>query len=137
MSAGKGVPLKRVVSAPEFAHYPEVWHLSPIVDTGELLFFSGQTGFHPGGFVDPDPERQFHDVFKFLESNLRAANLSLADVVEMTSYHVDMQQHMQTFLAIKDEYIVAPYPAWTAIGVSGLMTEGTLLEIRVIANRSK
>ena len=127
--------MKRIVSAPEFAHYPKDWHLSPIVDTGDFLFFSGQTGFHPGGFVDPDPERQFRDVFKFLQANLVAAKLSLADVVEMTSYHVGMQQHMQTFLAVKDAYIFAPYPAWTAIGVSGLMTEGTLLEIRVIAQR--
>jgi enamine deaminase RidA (YjgF/YER057c/UK114 family) len=38
-------------------------------------------------------------------------------------------------LRIKDEFIFAPYPAWTAIGVSALMTEGTLLEIRVIAQR--
>jgi enamine deaminase RidA (YjgF/YER057c/UK114 family) len=127
--------MKRIVSAPQFANYPQDWHLSPIVDTGEFLFFSGQTGFHPGGFVDPDPERQFRDVFRFLQANLEAAHLSLADVVEMTSYHVDIQQHMQTFLAVKDEHIFAPYPAWTAIGVSGLMTEGTLLEIRVIAQR--
>jgi enamine deaminase RidA (YjgF/YER057c/UK114 family) len=128
--------MKRIVSAPQFANYPQDWHLSPIVDTGEFLFFSGQTGFHPGGFVDPDPERQFRDVFRFLQANLQAAHLSLADVVEMTSYHVEMQQYMATFLAVKDEYIFAPYPAWTAIGVSGLMTEGTLLEIRVIAQRS-
>jgi enamine deaminase RidA (YjgF/YER057c/UK114 family) len=128
--------MKRIVSAPQFANYPQDWHLSPIVDTGEFLFLSGQTGFHPGGFVDPDPERQFRDVFRFLQANLEAAHLSLADVVEMTSYHVEMQQYMATFLAVKDEYIFAPYPAWTAIGVSGLMTEGTLLEIRVIAQRS-
>jgi enamine deaminase RidA (YjgF/YER057c/UK114 family) len=128
--------MKRIVSAPQFANYPQDWHLSPIVDTGEFLFLSGQTGFHPGGFVDPDPERQFRDVFRFLQANLQAAHLSLADVVEMTSYHVEMQQYMATFLAVKDEYIFAPYPAWTAIGVSGLMTEGTLLEIRVIAQRS-
>ena len=127
--------MKRIVSAPEFAHYPDVWHLSPIVDTGEFLFLSGQTGFHPGGFVAPVPEQQFRDVFRFLEANLAAANLTLADVVEMTSYHVDMRNHMPTFLRIKDEYIFDPYPAWTAIGVSALMTEGTLLEIRVIAQR--
>lgn len=129
--------MKRVVSAPEFAHYPDEWHLSPIVDTGKFLFFSGQTGFHPGGFVDPDPERQFRDVFRFLDSNLKAAGLSLADVVEMTSYHIDMRQHMPLFLRIKDEFILAPFPAWTAIGVSALMTEGTLLEIRVIAERPR
>jgi enamine deaminase RidA (YjgF/YER057c/UK114 family) len=29
-----------------------------------------------------------------------------------------------------------PYPAWTAIGVTELITDGTLLEIRVIAKRT-
>jgi enamine deaminase RidA (YjgF/YER057c/UK114 family) len=29
-----------------------------------------------------------------------------------------------------------PYPAWTAIGVTELITKGTIVEIRVIAQRS-
>jgi enamine deaminase RidA (YjgF/YER057c/UK114 family) len=37
---------------------------------------------------------------------------------------------------VKDEFISPPYPAWTAIGVSELITEGVLIEIRVIAKRS-
>jgi hypothetical protein len=37
---------------------------------------------------------------------------------------------------IKDEFVGSPYPAWTAIGVTELITEGTLLEIRVIAKRA-
>ena len=37
---------------------------------------------------------------------------------------------------IKDEFISEPYPAWTAIGVTELITEGTLVEIRAIAKTS-
>lgn len=33
----------------------------------------------------------------------------------------------------KDRHLVAPYPAWSAIGVSQLITEGALVEIRAIA----
>jgi enamine deaminase RidA (YjgF/YER057c/UK114 family) len=40
------------------------------------------------------------------------------------------------FIKVKDEFVPAPYPAWTAIGVTELITEGTLLEIRVIAKRA-
>jgi enamine deaminase RidA (YjgF/YER057c/UK114 family) len=36
---------------------------------------------------------------------------------------------------VKDEFIRDPYPAWTAIGINELITEGTLLEIRAIAKR--
>lgn len=30
---------------------------------------------------------------------------------------------------------MAPYPSWTAIGVSDLLTDGALVEIRAIAHR--
>ena len=35
------------------------------------------------------------------------------------------------------EFVAAPYPAWTAIGVSELITEGTIVEIRLIARRGR
>ena len=54
----------------------------------------------------------------------------------MTSYHVDLRRHLALFVKVKDEYVTAPYPAWTAIGVTELITEGTLIEIRVIARRA-
>jgi enamine deaminase RidA (YjgF/YER057c/UK114 family) len=40
-------------------------------------------------------------------------------------------------MKVKDEYVTAPYPAWTAIGVSDLITPGTTVEVRLIARRSK
>ena len=59
-----------------------------------------------------------------------------ATVVEMTTYHVELRKHLNAFIKIKDEFVRTPYPAWTAIGVTELITEGTLLEIRVIAKRA-
>ena len=54
----------------------------------------------------------------------------------MTSYHVGLREHLETFIKVKDEYISEPYPAWTAIGVAELITKGTLIEIRVTAKRT-
>jgi enamine deaminase RidA (YjgF/YER057c/UK114 family) len=85
--------------------------------------------------VARDPEHQFREAFEFLRANLAAAGLTFDDVVEMTTYHVDLRKHLAAFVRVKDEYVFAPYPAWTAIGVSELITEGTLVEIRVIARR--
>jgi enamine deaminase RidA (YjgF/YER057c/UK114 family) len=107
--------VKRTVAAPEFANYPGDWHMSPVLDTGEFVFLSGQTGCRPDGTVDTDPERQFREAFEFLNANLR--------------------KHLTAFIRAKDEYIFPPYPAWTAIGVTELITEGTLVEMRVIARR--
>jgi hypothetical protein len=38
-------------------------------------------------------------------------------------------------MKVKDEFIADPYRAWTAIGVSELITAGALVEIRAIARR--
>jgi enamine deaminase RidA (YjgF/YER057c/UK114 family) len=36
-------------------------------------------------------------------------------------------------MKVKDRYLSAPYPAWTAIGISELAIPGGLVEIKVIA----
>jgi enamine deaminase RidA (YjgF/YER057c/UK114 family) len=78
---------------------------------------------------------QFRDAFRFLEANLRAAELDLDQIVDLTTYHVGLRRHLPAFMKVKDEFIREPYPAWTAIGVAELITEGTLVEIRAIARR--
>lgn len=127
--------MKQTIAAPDFVHYPQDWHLSPVLISGDFAFFSGQTGTHPDGSVSPDPETQFRHAFSFLAANLSAAGLTFDDIVEMTTYHVELRRHLAAFIRVKDEHIQAPYPAWSAIGVSELITPGTLVEIRVIARR--
>src|ERR1700681_2589921 len=128
--------MKRTITTPEFAHFPGDWHLSPVLDTGDFLFFSGITGTHPDLSVAADPESQFRDSFRFLRANLEVAGLTFDHIVEMTTYHVGLREHLDAFIKVKDEFISEPYPAWTAIGVTELITGGTLVEIRVVAKRA-
>ena len=128
--------MKKTLSAPAFAHYESAWHFSPVLDTGDFLFFSGVTGTRPDGSLAAEPEAQFRDAFDFLQAHLAAAGLDFGDVVELTSYHVELRRHLAAFLRVKDRYVAAPYPAWSAIGVSELITEGALVELRIIARRS-
>lgn len=53
----------------------------------------------------------------------------------MTSYHVDLRQHLDVFTRVKDEIIRPPYPAWSCIGTTELITAGALVELRVICRR--
>ena len=128
--------MKKVVVTPEFAHFPNDWHLSPGIDDGDYVFFSGITGTRPDLTVSTDPETQFWETFQFLKNNLVQAGLNFNDIVEMTTYHVGLREHLDKFVKVKDEFISPPFPAWTAIGVHELITEGTLIEIRVIAKRT-
>jgi enamine deaminase RidA (YjgF/YER057c/UK114 family) len=120
----------------EFSTVPDQWHFAPILDTGEFVFLSGITGVHPDLSLSDDPETQFRDTFKFVATHLETAGLHFGHIVEMTTYHVKLRKHLNVFIKIKDEFVTTPYPAWTAIGVTELITEGTLLEIRVIAKRA-
>jgi enamine deaminase RidA (YjgF/YER057c/UK114 family) len=69
-------------------------------------------------------------------ATLRVAGLAFEHVVEMTTCHVGLRSHLNAFIKVKDEFVSEPYPAWTAIGVTELITEGALVEIRAIAKRS-
>ena len=128
--------MKKVIVTPEFANFPDDWHLSPGIDDGDYVFFSGVTGTKPDLSISDDPETQFRETFEFLKKNLLQAGLDFDNVVEMTSYHVGLRKHLETFIKVKDEFISEPYPAWTAIGVAELITKGTLIEIRVIAKKT-
>jgi enamine deaminase RidA (YjgF/YER057c/UK114 family) len=127
--------MKTPLCPPEFSHFIDDWHFSPVLDTGEFVFLSGVTGVGCDDGLASEPEAQIADAFEILERHLHAADLDFDDIVEMTTYHVGLRDHLAAFMTVKDAYIHAPYPAWTAIGVSELITPGTIVEIRVIARR--
>jgi enamine deaminase RidA (YjgF/YER057c/UK114 family) len=128
-----GALSKRVIVPPEFSHYSDDWHFSPLVQADGFVFVSGVTSCRLDNTVSPDPETQFRDAFQLASRHLTAAGLSFVDVVEMTTYHVDLRRHLAAFTQVKDQFVAPPYPAWTAVGVTELITDGTLIEIRLIA----
>jgi enamine deaminase RidA (YjgF/YER057c/UK114 family) len=127
--------MHNVIVTSEFANSPSDWHFSPGLDTGDFVFFSGITGTRSDLSIASDPETQFREAFRILRANLVQAQLAMSNVVDITTYHVDLRRHLHAFIRVKDEYVAEPYPAWTAIGVSELITDGALVEIRAIAKR--
>ena len=116
----------------EFAHFERDWHLSRTVEAGGFVFLSGVTGCRADYSVSDDPETQFCDAFRYLGTTLAEVGLAFSDIVEMTTYHVDLRRHLDVFTRVKDRFIAPPFPAWSCIGTTELITEGTLVEIRVI-----
>ncbi len=89
----------------------------------------------PGSSPYAIPEAQFETAFEALADVLAEAGASLADIVDLTSYHVDISLHMATFMEVRDRYLREPWPAWTAIGVAELVVPGGLVELRAVAQR--
>ncbi|MGD9021904.1 MAG: RidA family protein [Lysobacterales bacterium] len=132
MAAGKSVKKKAIVPGAYRAKYDK-WHFSPAVESGGFLFVSGCTGARPEGVVPGDVTAQFRQAFRNVGKALSEAGLSFADVVEIVSYHVNLEEHFVEFARVKDEFVGEPYPAWTAVGVSALAAHGALVEVKVTA----
>ncbi len=105
---------------------------SAAIRSGDLLFVSGQVGSRDDGSPEPDFEAQVRLAFANLEATLRAGGCGLDDIVDVTTFHTNPEHQFGTVMAIKgDVFREAPYPNWTAVGVTWL--SGFDFEIKVIA----
>jgi enamine deaminase RidA (YjgF/YER057c/UK114 family) len=125
---------KRIVPASMSAFY-EQFHFAPAVVDGDHVRCSGQLGHRADGTMVEEPEAQFVQAFENVKMILEEAGVSMDNIIEMTTFHVGLNEHLPTFLGVKDKYVKDPYPAWTAIGISELALPGALVEIRVTARR--
>jgi enamine deaminase RidA (YjgF/YER057c/UK114 family) len=127
VSAGQPLSAQERIVPARFQRTYDQFHYAPIVRVDNTLYLSGVVA------GDPDPEQQFETLFRTLNAVLQEAGASLADVVEMTTFHVNMREHIETFMQVKDRHMLEPYPAWTAIGISELFSRQALVEIKVTA----
>ena len=125
------------------------WHFAPARIEGNVVYLGGIVA----GALRDDRlpldslrlEESYRRAWRQIRATLEAAGSSTADIVEMTTFHVfdsttvtqlTKQQQIDAFRRVKDEFVPAPYPAWTGIGVATLFaSRGALVEIRVIAHR--
>lgn len=90
--------------------------------------------------MEPSPSiplNKIGDALAKIDLVVADAGLDRSAIVEMTSYHVGLQDHLDVFKKMRDQYVVEPYPAWTAIEFSGFVTPGAIVEIRVVASTER
>lgn len=105
---------------------------SAAIRSGDLLFISGQVGSRLDGSPEPDFAKQVQLAFDNLQAVLDAAGCSLSDIVDVTTFHTDPEAQFGTIMEVKSRVFPrAPYPNWTAVGVTWLA--GFDFEIKVIA----
>lgn len=109
---------------------------APAVRVGRTLYCAGQVGRTPELEVISDPKAQFQTAWGNLRHVLAAGGCTLEDIVDMTTYHVDLHRHMAVFREIKNAVFPRGRCAWTVIGVAELAHPGLLVEIKCTAVRS-
>jgi enamine deaminase RidA (YjgF/YER057c/UK114 family) len=125
---------------PRQAIVPEVWadfyqetHIPAAVRVGGTLRVTGHTGETADGAFSADPEMQIRQVFRNIELTLAEAGVRWSDVVEINSYHVGLLDQAEALLRVAAEFLEAPFPAWTAVGVTELILREALVEISCVA----
>lgn len=108
---------------------------SHAVESGELVYLSGQTPLDPdtGKLVAGDVAAQAEQCFRNLFGVLAAAGLTPDDVVKVNVFLTAMED----FAAMNEVYakqFSVPYPARTTVGVAGLPL-GARIEIEMIARK--
>ena len=110
----------------------EINKYSAAIRSGDLLFVSGQVGSDAEGQPVQGFRAQVEQAFMNLGSVLAAAGAGFDDIVDVTTFHTDPERQFDTVLAVKDDmFPQAPYPSWTALGVTWLA--GFDFEIKVVA----
>jgi len=116
---------------------------APARRVGDMIYVSGViAGKAPN--IDNDIEAYkagLRMAFKSIERTLQASGASFQDVVMINSFHVwdsphfkgTRDEHIGAVIAVKDEFMPGPHPAWTAVGTTGLLADTGLVEIQVIA----
>ncbi len=105
---------------------------SAAIQSGDLLFVSGQVGSRTDGSPEPGFAKQVELAFTNLTAVLAAAGCTFDDIVDVATFHTDPETQFETVMAVRHKFFPAdPYPNWTALGVNWLA--GFDFEIKVIA----
>jgi 2-iminobutanoate/2-iminopropanoate deaminase len=107
---------------------------SQAVEAGGFVFASGQIPLDAGGTMVPGGvAEQTEQVLKNLEAVLKAAGLSLKDVVKTTVFMTDLGQ-FQAMNAVYANHFGLPFPARATVQVAAL-PKGAQVEIEAVAAR--
>ncbi len=124
---------KQRVNSPQVAEPPpERW--SNAIRAGEFLFVSGMVSRSNEGAIEGKGEyEQTRLIFTKIRHMVEAAGGSMADVVKMTIFVVNIKQNTEVWRA-RREFFSGDYPASTLVEVRALATPDILVEIEVVAH---
>jgi enamine deaminase RidA (YjgF/YER057c/UK114 family) len=119
------------------------WRYASVRRVGDMLYVSGVIVYRaPGEGNDVAAFKlQTRRALERLRGNLDAAGSDFQHVVMINSFHVwqgpdfagSRDEQFQAFEDVIGEFMKAPYPAWTAVGTTGLLGRGGIVEVQLIA----
>lgn len=134
-AAQAGEPKQTIMpESPEGRAFQEAYGFSDAVIHGDTIHLSGvvagpapgETGLEPG----------YERVFARLDAILKRAGATWDDVLVFDSFHKgSVREQVDALLPVKNRYIKAPFPTWTAVGVTDLYAPGAVTEIKLVVRK--
>lgn len=118
---------------PQALSFQEAVGYADAVVAGDTIYLSGVVAAPRAGEEGLAPA--FSRAFDAIGATLARAGAGWDDVVDLTTYHTDLAGQISEFAEVKNRYIKAPFPAWTAIGITALYEPTGVVEIKVTARR--
>ena len=114
--------------------FQEKYGYSDAVIAGDTIYLSGIVV----GQMEGEPlEAAYARAYSHIGRILERAGAGWEDVVDVTSFHTDVNAQLDAMSAVHKRHLAAPYPAWTAIDIDRLIPERGITEIKIVARRPK
>ena len=89
-----------------------------------------------GVVVGPNADKaSFERAYRKIGEILLRAGATWEDVVDITSYHTDIEPQVAVMSEVQKQFIAPPFAAWTAVQVSRLYSPGGITEIKITAKK--
>jgi len=132
-TAQQSAPSREHVAPPGWEDSYTQLHYSPVVRIGDRVIVSGIPALE-----GDTEEAKIRWAFQQLQAHLEKAGATMADVVELQSFHVardhdEFRRRIEPVLKVHREFFKDHYPAWTAVGTTALYSKDAPMEIRAEA----
>jgi enamine deaminase RidA (YjgF/YER057c/UK114 family) len=125
--------MKQVIVTSDVLQY-EPFGFTNCVRYRDVLYLSGIAALDLEGLVvGGDIEVQTAQIFSTIERILRAAGSGLDQILQMTSFVVNLEQNGTRYVAARKKLLTRHEYTSATIGVSALMVPGLLLEVQCCA----
>jgi 2-iminobutanoate/2-iminopropanoate deaminase len=125
--------VKQVIQTSEVMPY-EQFGFTNCVRFKDVLYLSGISALDlQGRVIGDDIETQTLHTFRNVERVLRAGGSDLDQILQMTSFVVDLDNNGSRYVAARKKILTQPAYTSATIGVSALMGSGLLVEVQCTA----
>lgn len=115
---------------PEARAFQEAVGFSDAVVHGDTIYLSGVVAAPLPGETGLIPA--YERAFARMDATLKRLGASWDDVLVFDTFHAGkMSAQLDDLVAVRSRYIKAPFPSWTAVGVTELYEPTAVTEIRL------